>query len=254
LLPKKADKKIPLILAVHGHSASGKEIYVGNYTNEKEHRSIVEEERDIAVQAVKHGYAAIAPDMRAFGELTNHHDPKYGWIYCRSLQMHAQLFGRTLIGERVWDVGRLIDFAETIPCIDMSRIAITGNSGGGTVSLFTAATDTRIALAAPSCYFCTFQHSIAADIPHCECNFIPGIATLGEMWDIAGLVVPRPFLAIAGQTDHWFPIEATKEAFEKLKKIYANNGADDKCELYIGDGGHRYYKDGAWKFIRRCFG
>ena len=89
--------------------------------------------------------------------------------------------------------------------IDQTKIAMTGNSGGGTITLFTAAIDTRIAIAIPSCYFCTFKGSIGA-MRHCDCNYVPGILRLGEMYDIAGLITPRPFKVIAGRTDPIFPI------------------------------------------------
>jgi hypothetical protein len=42
-------------------------------------------------------------------------------------------------------------------------------------------------------------------------------------------------------------------AFERLKEIYTVAGVPDNCQLYIGEFGHRYYKDGAWGFIRHHF-
>ena len=69
---------------------------------------------------------------------------------------------------------------------------------------------------------------------------------LGEMYDVAGLIAPRPFCAIAGRDDGIFPIDHVKFAYERLKEIYTVAGVADRCELFIGDGGHRYYKAGAW--------
>jgi len=250
LRPKNITSPKPLVLAVHGHNETGKKLYAGIYHNEKERREIAEGERDIAVQAVKGDCISIAPDMRAFGELKRSEDQKEGRGFCHTLQMHAQLFGRTLVGDRVWDVGRLIDYAKSRPEIDEKRIAITGNSGGGTVSLFAAAVDQRIKVAVPSCYFCTFQHSIGS-IHHCVCNYIPGILRLGEMYDVAGLIAPRPILIITGEKDPIFPYEGVCLAFEKLRRIYKIVNAEDRCELYTGEGGHRYYKKGAWPFIHK---
>jgi hypothetical protein len=89
---------------------------------------------------------------------------------------------------------------------------------------FAAACDERISAAVPGSYFCTFAGSIGS-IHHC--NYIPGILKLGEMYDVAGLIAPRPFCAIAEKPDH--------------------------CRLYEGDGGHRYYQAGAWPFLRQHF-
>lgn len=252
LVPHGLTGPVPLVIAVHGHSPQGKEIYAGHYQSDEDRESGETQERNIGIQAVQEGYVALVPDMRAFGELQNPEEMR-GRGFCRTLQMHAQLLGRTLVGERVWDVMRLLDYALTRPEVDGERVIITGNSGGGTVSLFAAAVDPRITLAAPGSYFCTFQSSIAA-VFHCECNYIPGIVTLGEMYDVAGLIAPRPFLAINGREDRIFPLEGAQEAFRKLKEIYRVAGAEKRCELYIGEGGHRYYKARIWSFVKEWLG
>ena len=70
---------------------------------------------------------------------------------------------------------------------------------------------------------------------------------------MAGLIAPRPFNAIAGRSDPIFPIDQVEFAYERLRQVYAVAGVADACQLYIGEGGHRYYKDGAWPFVRRHF-
>ncbi|MFW6308605.1 MAG: alpha/beta hydrolase family protein [bacterium] len=249
LKPREQSGPLPLVLTPHGHGKAGKDTYAGIVHNESQRESIENGERDIAVQAVRQGYIAIAPDVRAFGETRLTKDiEEDNTSSCRTMQMHALLFGRTLIGERVWDMSRLIDFARESDDIDTSKIMITGNSGGGTVALHAAAIDTRITMAIPSSYFCTFEDSIGS-IRHCECNYIPGVMNLGEMYDIASLIAPRPFLAVAGKNDQIFPIEGVKKAFKQLKKAYEVAGVPEHCELYIGDGGHRYYKERVWPFV-----
>ncbi|MCD4831272.1 MAG: alpha/beta hydrolase family protein [Anaerohalosphaeraceae bacterium] len=253
LLPKGQTKPAPLVLTPHGHSKLAKNIYVGIWRNEAEKAEIADGDRDIALQAVEAGYVAIAPDVRGFADLRLKEDKASDESYSdRKLQMRALMFGRTLIGERVWDIGRLIDYAKTRSEIDTGKIMITGNSGGGTVSLFAAACDERIGIAVPSSYFCTFEGSIGS-IRHCECNYIPGIMTMAEMYDIAGLIAPRPFLAVNGKEDKIFPIESAKYAYKKLKEIYEVAGAGEVCKLAIGNGGHRYYKDLVWDFVKEQF-
>jgi len=248
LLPDDADPPYPVVVAVHGHGETGKELYVGRFETEEQRLKIVDGDRDIAVQAVERGYAAIAPDMRGFGELAPSDREWEGESACRTMQLHAQLFGRSLIGDRVWDVTRLLDFAAEADRLDADRVAVTGNSGGGTVTLFAAAVEERIDVAVPSAYFCTFADSIAA-MCHCACNYLPGVLGLGEMYDVAGLVAPRPFLAVAGAEDPIFPIEGTREAFDRLQSVYDGAGAPDRCALHVGAGGHRYYRDGVWPFV-----
>jgi dienelactone hydrolase len=251
LRPKGQRGPLPLVLTPHGHNHP--HIYVGIYTSEAEHTSMTEGERDIAVQAVREGYLVIAPTARAFGETRTAKDAADGKVHsCRSELMADLLVGRTPIGVRVWDIARLIDWALAHEAIDASRIAITGNSGGGTLSVWAPACDERITVAMPASYFCTFQGSIGS-IYHCDCNYVPGILRLGEMYDIAGLIAPRPFLAIAGKLDDIFPVQHVKFAFEQLRQIYKAAGVPERCELYLGEGGHRYYKARAWPFVREWF-
>ena len=245
--------RLPLVLVPHGHNHP--HIYVGISRDEKEEAHMLEGERDIARQAAaEEGYIVIAPTTRAFGETRTAKDIEADKMHsCRDQLVHDLLVGRTPIGERVWDTSRLIDWGLSNLPVDEGRIAITGNSGGGTISLFAGACDTRIALSMPGCYFCTFVGSIGT-IRHCECNYVPGLLRMGEMYDVAGLIAPRPFCAIAGRTDPIFPVEHVRFAYDRLKAIYAVAGAEDRCELSIGEGGHRFYKTPAWDFVKRHFG
>ena len=251
LRPKDAPPNPPLVLTPHGHGHP--HVYVGLFNSPEEEAQIREGERDIAVQAVEQGYLVIAPTTRAFGETRSPADKEKGAVSsCRLQLMHDLLLGRTPIGDRVWDMSRLIDWAIEHQGVDPARVAITGNSGGGTVSLFAAACDTRISVAVPGCYFNTFAGSIGSII-HCDCNYVPGILRLGEMHDVAGLIAPRHFLAVAGRDDPIFPITHTETAFKQLAKVYRAAAVPDRCELYVGDGGHRYYKERIWSFIAEAF-
>ena len=248
--PAGAPRRLPLVITPHGHNKAGKNTYVGIYASEEERHSGEVGERNIALQAVREGYLAIAPDMRAFAGLRRSEEKKKdATSSCRTLQMQALLFGRTLIGERVWDVQRLIDWALARPDVDPERIVVTGNSGGGTVSLFAAAVDERIRVSVPGSYFSTFKDALAL-IHHCECNYIPGIMRHAEMWDVAGLIAPRPFLAVAGDEDRIFPLDAVQRSFARLREVYRTFGAEDRCRLSVNSGGHRYYKRDVWPFVK----
>lgn len=250
LLPKHLDGRRPLVLTPHGHNHP--HLYVGIHKNDQEKAELAED-RDIAVQSVNEGYITIAPTVRGFGDARVAEDrEKDNLCSCRTQFFHGLMVGRTPIGERVWDQSRMLDWALANLPVDSARIAITGNSGGGTVSLFSGALDRRIAVSVPSCYFCTFEGSVGS-IGHCDCNYIPGILRMCEMSDAAGLTAPRKLRIVAGVKDDIFPIEHTRTAFARLKKIYAAAGVPDNCGLYEGEGGHRYYRAGVWPFLRKCF-
>jgi len=248
LRPKGIQGRVPLIITPHGHSKNT-ELFAGVYFNDEEKSLIVEGERDVAVQGVQHGFIAIAPTTRGFGKTRSSIDLANDAPYsCHDLMLRDALVGRTPIGDRVWDMMKILDWAlETLP-VDEKNVVISGNSGGGTISLYAGALDTRFTQSLPASYFCGFVESLGL-IDHCECNYIPGIMRLCEMGEIGALTAPRPFCAINGKKDHIFPIEASRREFATVKKVYRAAGVPDKCMLYEGSGGHRYYKDGAWDFI-----
>ena len=174
LLPKKASGPAPGLVALHGHGP-GKVIPAGIAVDENARKLIVEGERDYAVQAVKRGYIAIAPDQRGFGEtiiaqdLKNKHGNSCVQVSARLMQL-----GKTVLGERALDTMTCVDYLISRGDVDPARIVATGNSGGGTATVFGTAVDERFAAAVPSCYFCTFRDSIMA-MSHCICNFTPGL-------------------------------------------------------------------------------
>lgn len=250
MFPKEKKESYTLVISPHGHGKNT-EAYAGVYHSETEKKEELEGEYDISVQAVKWGCIAIAPTTRGFGKTRTPEDiEKDVTSSCRTLMLQDLLVGRTPIGDRVWDVMKLIDWSlEKLP-VDPDKVVVYGNSGGGTVTLFAGACDERITASIPSSYFCTFTGSIGS-LRHCECNYIPGILDYGEMSDIAGLTAPRLFCATNGRYDDIFPAEESKKAFARLQKIYKTAGAPGNCELYFGEGGHRVYRDGAHDFLER---
>ncbi|MGI6573446.1 MAG: alpha/beta hydrolase family protein [Fermentimonas sp.] len=250
MFPKEERERYTLVISPHGHDKNT-EAYAGIYHSAEEEKENLEEEYDISVQAVKRGCIAIAPTTRGFGKTRTPKDIERDITSsCRTLMLHDLLVGRTPIGDRVWDVMKLIDWSlEKLP-VDPEKIVVYGNSGGGTVTLFAGACDERITASMPSAYFCTFTGSIGS-LSHCECNYIPGILEYGEMADIAGLTAPRLFCATNGRYDAIFPAEESEKAFAHLQEIYKAAGAPDNCELYFGEGGHRVYRDGAYDFLEK---
>jgi dienelactone hydrolase len=245
-LPKNSSPPYTVMICVQGHS-SGMHNSIGlSFGNES--KSIhVEGDRDFAVDCMKRGIAALCIEQRSFGERAEHRQ-KVAGPGCHDAAMHSLALGKTLLGERVFDVDRGIDYLAHRGDVDMKRIGVMGDSTGGTISVFSAALLPRISFAVPSCYFCTFRGSIMS-IHHCVCNYVPGIMKYAEMSDVMGLFAPKPLVIVTGKTDPIFPISATRSAFCELRKIYKAFGAENNCRLVVGEEGHRFYADMAWPYI-----
>ena len=254
-IPKDAPKPCPVVICLQGHS-SGMHISMARPKFEGDEISVAGGDRDFAVQIIKQGYAALVLEQRGFGE---RYSPALRKIFpkakttCAHPSMTALMMGRTIIGERIWDVSRAIDMLETIPEIDSDKIALMGNSGGGTATYYTACMEERIKIAMPSCAVCDFKESIAKE-RHCSCNYIPKIAKYFDMGDIACLIAPRKLVMVAGELDHGFHIEGSRSAFDTISAVYKKAGCSDNCKLVVGDEGHRFYAKPAWPVFNELAG
>lgn len=250
LIPHGIPTPAPTMLCLQGHS-TGMHISLGRAVYEPDEEDIRNGDRDFALRAVKEGCIAVAIEQRNFGECGNQPN---GNPNCHVSTMSALLVGRTTIGERVHDVSCVIDaLLLHFDVVDKDKIMLMGNSGGGTTTLYAAALDPRISLAMPSCSVCTYKSSIAA-MRHCVCNFVPNIALYFDMGEIGGLVAPRPLIVVNGSKDRIFPADGVKEAFDTIQTIYRAAGAEQKCTLVTGEGGHRFYADAAWPHVHRLSG
>ena len=242
LLPKERKGKIPAVICLQGHS-EGMHISLARKAFPDKTPITVEGDRDFCIQAVERGYAAIALEQRGFGELRFKENANNS---CHELSWQAVLMGRTLIGERIFDISRLIDALESsFDFIDMTKIGIMGNSGGGTSSYFAACVDERIKVTMPSSSFCTFKAAWGS-IYHCDCGYVPGIIKYMEMPDMAVMIAPRKLVIVNGMYDEIQPFEAAKEAYKTVEEIYKCAGAPENCTMVVGSEGHRFYADKAW--------
>jgi dienelactone hydrolase len=247
-LPKNTKPPYTFMITLQGHSTGAHNSIAVEFDDEFKAKKI-EGDRDFGIQCIKNGIAALCIEQRSFGERKQAN----GFTgMCHASSMHALMLGRTLIAERIYDVDRGIDYLKSRGDVNMNSIGVMGNSGGGTTTLFAAALLPRIALAVPSCYFCTFADSILS-MHHCTCNFVPDLYSHAEMSDIMGLFAPKPVIIVNGVKDDIFPIEASKSEFKKLQKIYAHANAKKHCHHIIGKQGHRFYGKQTWPLILKEF-
>ena len=251
LIPTTGKGPFPVVICLQGHS-TGMHISLGRAQFPGDEETIAGG-RDFALQAVREGYAALALEQRCFGERKDQRGGHAHNIGCTHASLVALMLGRTMIGERVWDVSRAIDALAAFPEIDGARIGCMGNSGGGTITYFAACLEPRITAAMPSCYVCTSKSS-SGRIDHCPDNYLPGMLRYAEMGDWAGLIAPRPLVVVAGQEDNIFPIAGVQEAFATIQSIYRACGAEDNCRLVVGPEGHRFYPEQGWPVFGEMFG
>ena len=252
LLKPRGRGPFPLALLPHGHDRRGHDTSAGVYHDDFHRRRSLAQDRDVAVQAAKRGFVAVAPATRGLAvDGVPDVFRRHGERDCRSQLMHCLLAGRTPIGERVWDVQRIIDWATGLPEVRAKHVLMMGNSGGGMVTLYASACDERVTIAVPSCSFNVLV-SPEGRIYHCDCNMIPGILEFGDLYDVAGLIAPRCLLTVNGREDKLHSIADITRAADRVRMIYTAAGCPDHYENRFGEAGHRFYKDLMWPFIEKA--
>ena len=250
-IPKSAEgKRLPLMITLQGHS-TGMHVGLSRPKFPGDKRDIdIGWDRDYSKIALDKGLAVLTLEQRGMGE--NGGDPKSGNPRCTEVAKRAMLLGRTLIGERVWDVSRCIDALEQnfADLVDLDKLLLMGNSGGGTATTYTAIFEDRIKIAVPSCAVCDWEDSIAI-MAHCACNHIPYIAKYFDMGDLVAMTAPKREIVVSGQIDCGFLIEGAKNSVAIGRRGYEALGVGDRLVHVIGEGDHRFYAKDSYPYVHQ---
>ncbi len=179
--------------------------------------------RSFAYLMVQQGYIAVG--IRWFGESYGEH---YGEAVANLKLRHPELTG---LGKWVWDSQRLVDYLYTLPEIDRKNIGIIGHSLGGKMTLYASAMDDRITAVVSSELGIGLEFSNYEDFWYFG-DFIRNIDKSTNHHELLGLIAPRPFMLIIG------------DSADNDKSLYFINSAREVYTLFgnpknIGFFNHR---------------
>ena len=258
LLPKRAPRPMPVVLAFHGHGYGVKDM-VGLWEDNQERDTPDGYHKDFAVALCRRGFAVAAPEISCFGERQTDFAHLHTAIgapipsTCTHTAMLAFHMGGSVLGLRAHDGRRLVDYLEGRRELDMHRLGAMGISGGGMHTFFSTCLDLRIRACVVSGYYSTFRDSILG-MNHCACNFVPGLNAFGEMYDLVGLIAPRPMLVEAGNYDPIFPLAAVKKSVARARAVYSVLGAPGGVETDYFEGRHGISGRRAYDFLAEKLG
>jgi dienelactone hydrolase len=238
-LPFPTKGPYPAILYSCGHYNGGRD---GNKTACQEH----------GLWFAAHGYVCLVYDTLQLGEIAavHHGTYRYGRWWWHSA-------GYTPAGVECWNAIRGIDYLQSRPEVDPSRIGATGISGGGAATFWISAADERIKASAPVSGMSDLTWYVGDDgvDGHCDCMFLYN----HDRWHwttIAALVCPRPLLFVNSDNDRIFPMPANDRIINRLKRLYSKYGESDKVDSIVSVGGHAYRTDirrAIFEFFNRHF-
>jgi dienelactone hydrolase len=251
LRPSQAPQPTAVMVCVPGHGRGVDDI-VGIDERGHDRTDKSGYQHDFAIQVVEAGMAAMAIEPLGFGCRRDETNARIGLSRkaCDPAAGGALLVGQTMIAWRVWDVMRTIDYLATRPELDRTRVGCMGISGGGTVTVFSTALEPRIRAALVSGYLNTFRDSVGS-LAHCIDNYVPAILNWAEMHDVAGLIAPRPLFVESGERDNIFPIRASVESFNEVRKIYGVFGVQERVEQEVFPDEHAFWGKRGIPFLAR---
>jgi dienelactone hydrolase len=229
------------VLACHGHGP-GKAQVVGLEQTDMPNA-------DYALQLARRGYVVLAPDLRCFGERLDWNPEDH--YACDTNLVHAAMAGWNPLAQNVWDLRRCLDVLAEHPLVDRTRLGMAGISYGGTVTLFTAAVDDRVAAAVVSGYFSSWAESHKMPWNMCGSQILFGMLGRLEHEDLGALVAPRPLLVETGTDDLLFPLAAATESVRRTRLVYDDLGAGDRLVHDVFEGGHQWHGTEALPFLDR---
>ncbi len=142
------------------------------------------------------------------------------------------LWNISLMGLQTWNSLRALDFLESLPDVDKTRLGCTGASGGGTQTFMLGAIEPRLSVLAPCVMV---SHSMQGG---CSCENAPGLRVDYSNMEIAGAAAPRPQILVAATGD-WTKATLKIEG-PAVESVYRLFGADDRLRYQIFDFDHNY--------------
>jgi cephalosporin-C deacetylase-like acetyl esterase len=242
-LPKNTKPPYPAVYIPCGHSYLGK----GSDAYQRAARLFA-----------MNGFAVLQADPISQGERLQYLDENGKPITAERMLMHEilgqhlMLTGSNTLIHELWENIRALDFLEQHPQVDKNKLAVAGNSGGGTQALYLSGYDSRIKTAVISCYLSTTENKLNTIGSQDGCQQLWGEGKIGiEEQDFLMMAAPIP-IAILSATEDFFDKEGAKIAFDELKRIYTILGVPEKVEHIFAEGKHGWQKPLREEAVKWC--
>jgi dienelactone hydrolase len=232
LIPKTAlTNPAPAIIALH-HFGSNKELVTFDTNAPPIYNDTV------GLMLVRQGYVVAAIDGYFHGERIG----RGVMVTTNASQQESDLFkldlwfGRSLWGMMIRDQQCLLDYLETRPEVDKTRIGATGMSMGCMEADWLAALDDRVKVVASVSCFTRYEQLIAHGgvKNHSLYLYTPGMLQHFDTEAVQALIAPRPHLELCGDHDPVEPLDGIKILDEKTSALYQlyDDAENFRCIVY----------------------
>ena len=220
-VPKK-DGKLPAVLCVHGHWKEAKQ---------------APQVQARCIGLAKHGFFVLAVD--AFGAGERGVGEALGEYHGEMTAATLLPTGKPLSGIQVYENMRAVDYLQSRPEVDPTKIGITGASGGGNQTMYAGAWDTRFKAVVPVCSVGTYNAYLGAAC--CMCEVVPGAASWCCEGEILGLCAPRGLMIFNASKDApQFSVKEARKSLAVAQTFFDLHNAPSSLQQTVFDCGHDY--------------
>jgi len=249
LLKPKDEGPFPAVLLLHDHGARfdiGKEKVIrpfGDGEKTESSRQWINKYyggRYIGDELAKRGYVCFATDALNWSDRGG-----AGYDGQQALASNLLNYGMTFAGLIAYEDLYAADFLAGLPFVDTKKIAAMGLSMGGFRTWQLAALSDHICAGVSVCWMSTLKDVMypGANATIGASNFTmvhPGLFQDMEYPDIASLACPKPMLFYNGLQDGLFPVKGVREAYEKMRTVWASQKIQQKLVTKIWDAKHEF--------------
>jgi len=180
-IPKNGTKPYPCVILLHGFGGSKESWWDG-------------ERVSLTTELLKSGYAVLTLDAQYLGERMANNDYERVTTFAFRKKWHSRL--RDMQGQTIKDHRRAIDYLNTRPEIDSSRIGMVGYSNGAMMTFNLAAIDSRIKVAVAS----------VAPLIHKQYSVL-------NIINFAPYITKQPFLMLMANKDRNYTVEEAQTVY-----------------------------------------
>lgn len=137
----------------------------------------------------------------------------------------------------IWNNIRGLDYLESLPDVDRTRIGVAGASGGGLQTQMLTAVDERVKAATIVGLTCDFRQIMFPASTHCACNHFPNVMRRTDHPEISTLGLPAAVQYLT-MNDWTRTFEANN--FPTIQKLYAANGCGERVFCKYFNTEHSY--------------
>lgn len=215
-LPKTGNEPFPCVFLLHG-AGKTKEGWFEESSNYF----------GVAQGLLASGYAVMMLDAKFFGERESKNDyEKPGYFI---FEKHWRYIERDVMVQTTVDYRRAIDYLESRPDINSSKIGAIGSSMGAMMTFFLTGTEPRVKVA------------VAKATPNLQRKY-----SANSAYNFASAIKTQPFLMLMGRNDKWNGVKASRQMFDLI--------SSPTKELIFYDSGHHLpeeWKDESIKWIQK---